>query len=737
MANYARIVLYRCNSIYTYIALQIFIVSAAWLIFATQPARIALPTAPTFVSSQAWLLDRHGSEIARIRVNDDAQRLAWVRLDDMSPALTRAVLAAEDARFYSHHGVDSFAVAAALKDALLWRKPRGASTITMQLVNLHHENAQRNRSLLQKLTQMRAAWQLERNYTKPQLLEAYLNTVTFRGELQGVASASQALFAKAPQGLSLQEAALLAVLIRAPQARPAQVAQRVCSLLRSLNEVVEACAQPINTNSAFALQLNAQLSKRSSMQSSSQLALHAAHKLLTQAGERRVSTLDAPLQRYAQQSLQSRLMELARQSVEDGAVVVLDNASGEVLAYVGSSGLLSQAQEVDAAAAPRQAGSTLKPFLYALALDEKRLTAASLLDDSPVAIQTADGQFIPRNYARDFKGWVSARRALASSLNVPAVRVLGMMDVERFAASLRSAGLASVSESGDYYGHSLALGSADVKLIELANAYRTLANRGVFSNVSFTPASTNKTSHRAFSAEAAAIISDVLSDNEARALSFGMDSVLRVPFWAAVKTGTSKDMRDNWCMGYSSRYTVGVWVGNAGGMPMRDVSGVQGAAPVWADIMQWLHRDVPSQPPKLPSSVVQQRVRFAGVNEAARAELFIAGTAQAQFALADTKQAANASHAAPSIISPLAGAIYAIDPDIPASRQSLLLKRSAGLASWRLDGVAISSASQRQDLAWRLSPGLHALELLDAHNTVLQRLSFEVRAPQRVAALNR
>ncbi|RYY56610.1 MAG: penicillin-binding protein 1C, partial [Comamonadaceae bacterium] len=278
--------------------------------------------------------------------------------------------------------------------------------------------------------------------------------------------------------------------------------------------------------------------------------------------QRLPSTLSAPLQRVALQSLDQHLRELRGRNVEDGAVVVLDNASGDVLAWVGSSGLLSRAGEVDGVLALRQPGSTLKPFLYAQAIAERRLTAASLVEDSPAHIPTASGLYIPQNYDRRFKGWVSVRTALAASLNVPAVRTLVMVSPDAFFAQLRALGL-PLRESGGYYGYSLALGSAEVPLLGLANGYRTLANQGRYGDVRWLPPAKNASRpvvKQAIDARAAFVVGDILSDPNARARTFGTDSLLATRFWSAVKTGTSKDMRDNWAVGWSQRYTVAVWV---------------------------------------------------------------------------------------------------------------------------------------------------------------------------------
>jgi membrane carboxypeptidase/penicillin-binding protein PbpC len=217
------------------------------------------------------------------------------------------------------------------------------------------------------------------------------------------------------------------------------------------------------------------------------LAPHLAAKLLRSAGERKSTTLDAEVQRYAVDTLHQHLSELAERGVGDGAIVVLDNATGEVLAYVGSGGALSSAAQVDGVIAPRQAGSTLKPFLYALAFDSRLLTAASLVDDSPVAIATERGMYVPQNYDRQFRGMVSVRTALGSSLNVPAVRTLGLVGVDRFHGALRRLGFDTLIEPDEYYGASLALGGADVNLLALTNAYRALANGGVYGPPRFVP----------------------------------------------------------------------------------------------------------------------------------------------------------------------------------------------------------------------------------------------------------
>ena len=679
-------------------------------------------------SSEAWLLDRNGRELQRLRLDSTVRRYTWVGVDQVSPALREALLASEDQRFYEHEGVDWKAAINAAMGNLGGANTRGASTLTMQLAGMLDPDLRRDnapRSFAQKARQARAALEIERRWKKDEILEAYLNLVTFRGELQGVAAMSHGLFGKAPHGLNRREAAIAAALIRGPNADARRVADRACWLL-SLQDGAKG-KRPASAQSCdgLAVEVKQTLARGYEAFPRADAAPHVARKLLTRGGERVASTLDADVQSVARAALRARLAELGGRNVEDGAVVVLDNASGEVLAYVGSSGDMSQAAAVDGASAPRQAGSTLKPFLYGLAIEEGRLTAASVLDDSPVQIKTDTGLYIPRNYSKAYRGAVSVRASLAGSLNVPAVRTLMMVGPDRFVDRLRAVGLETVRESGDYYGYSLALGSADVTLLQLTNAYRTLANDGVWSQVRFVPGQRQAAPRRAISVAASYIVADILSDRAARALAFGLANPLETPFWSAVKTGTSKDMRDNWAIGFSRRHTVGVWVGNAGGDPMHDVSGVSGAAPVWRDLMLHLHQRgrIASEPPVPPVGVVAQDLRYEPAIEPARREVFVAGSERVLVQLAGHGASGDL---APRIASPTPGSIIALDPDIPPANQRLRFSATSAVTGhWELDGRHVGDA--RRPLTWPPLPGLHRLRLIGATGEALDESSFEVR----------
>jgi penicillin-binding protein 1C len=678
----------------------------------------ALAVAPFQSVREAWrpsygyLLDRHGQLLSELRLDPKGRRSAWVPLEDISPALVKAVLAGEDRRFYRHHGVDWRAVGAALLGRIRGERLRGASTLSMQLAALLDFRLAPHggrRGLMQKFRQIRAAMRLEDSWSKAEILEAYVNLVDFRGENRGVGAAASALFGKRALGLDDGEAALLAALIPSPGAGPEAVGRRACAIARvaALNASCDGLK-----HLAFRHPVEHQPASREP-----DLAPQLARRLVHVAGDSVRTSLDRDLQQKVLAALRRQLAGLTGRNVRDGAALVADNRSGEILAYVASA---NPGSAVDGIQAGRQAGSTLKPFLYGLALEKRYLTAASLLSDAPLNLQTAAGLYIPQNYERDFKGLVSARTALAGSLNIPAVRVLMLVGVDRFRDRLRDFGYLGIREAGEYYGYSLALGSAEVSLSEQVNAYRALANGGRLSPLHYRPGEPVGPSFRVLDEGATFVVSDILSDRAGRAVSFGLANPLATRFWTAVKTGTSKDMRDNWCLGYSSRYTVGVWVGNFAGDSMRDVSGVSGAAPAWLEIMNALHESEPSMPPKAPASLAGRQIRFQSGLEPERREWFMAGTETGEIHLAG-------EHSATARIrSPADGTVIALDPDIPAANQAVFFSASpAGSAGGlALDGRALSASS---DYRWKPQPGSHRLTLVSAAGKVLDTVGFSVR----------
>ena len=653
------------------------------------------------------LLSRQGTPLQQVRIDASVRRGPWVPLADVSPALRHALVLSEDRRFWDHGGVDWRALAAGAWAQAWNQRTRGASTLTMQLAGLLDADLARpagGRSIAAKVSQIVRSRDLEAQWSKTQILEAYLNHVPLRGDLVGVAAASQQLFGKQASGLDAIEGALLAVMVRAPNAAAAALQRRAC-------EVLQLQAQPC---SGLATVIEQALARRPGPAAGESLAPQLAQRMARQATQQAagsaapppralLSTLDAPLQRSALAALRRQLAELRGRNAQDGAVLVLDNASGEVLAWVGSAGTGSGAAEVDAVLARRQPGSTIKPFVYALALEQRLITPASVLDDAPLQIASGGALYQPQNYDHGYRGPVSVRTALASSLNVPAVRVGAMLGPDALFDSLNRAGL-RLSESAGFHGHALALGSADVTLLDLTNAYRMLARQGLASPVRWRAGGAAAPDQRVLSAAVAWQVADMLADAAARATTFGLDSPLVSRGWAAVKTGTSKDMRDNWCIGFTARYTVGVWVGNASGAPMHGVSGVSGAAPVWRELVAQLHAQAPSPAPAVPPGLVAQ----AG-------EWFLPGTEPGPWA--PPRQALPVF----GIQSPRSGSIIVLDPEIPMAAQRLAFTGQAG--QWFLGGRLLGSGSV---VHWLPRPGRHVLERRSAEGA--DRVDFEVRA---------
>jgi penicillin-binding protein 1C len=598
---------------------------------------------------------------------------------------------------------------------------RGASTITMQLASLLNEELRPKkrgkRSIWQKGKQIIEAQEIEKKWSKKEILEAYLNLITFRGELQGIAAASRGLFGKDAHGLDQSESLILASLIRSPNATTAEISKRALLLGQALDwPVVEG-------------EIHAAVSRilwgGANLRSREDLAPHVARLLLKKASQGAAvsCTLDMSIQRFALDRLRHHLITLRLQNVTDGAVLVLENKTGEVLAYASYSGDPAHGWFVDGVQAKRQAGSTLKPFLYAVAFDRKILTPASVLEDTPLDIAVFAGIYQPRNYDSEFKGLVTSRIALAASLNVPAVKTLSLVGLEPFLSTLRQLGVRGLNESGDFYGPSLALGSVDVSLWELTNAYRCLASKGTWSEPRLTASGAKAArTKKVFSTDASFLISDILSDREARSATFGLENPLATRFWTAVKTGTSKDMRDNWCIGYSRRYTIGVWVGNFSGEPMWNVSGITGAAPVWIEIMNQLH--YPDNNPEVgpPQSLVKKEIQFSQGVEPARAEWFIQGTEP-------NAKDQNVGQLNQRIIYPPSGTIIALDPDIPPELQKIFFisQPRASCLRWVLNDHTIMEGEHNHP--WTPQAGAYTLSLVDEKGRIVDAVRFEVRGP--------
>ena len=559
---------------------------AAAAVWGTRP----LPEAVlgTRVDPGVEIVDRHGVVLRSTRAADGS-RHRWVALDDIDPDIIAAFIAAEDRRFHRHGGVDFRGAARALAANVRARRVvSGASTITMQLARMLRPLP---RTWNGKLRQALWALRLERQLGKEEILEQYLNRVPLGQATAGVDAAAALYFGSSAGNLSLGQAAILAGIARSPSAsspftapaRAARARDRVIAQLVSAGYASADAGARARTEPVVGAAGPGRF-----------LAPHFTSRLLAVragAGDAAAfprgadgvvrTSLDAVLQAQIEGEVRHTARQLAERGGRHAAAVVLDNASGEVLAWVGSPDFWSDtAGQVDMVTGLRQPGSTLKPFLYALAFD-RGFTAATVLPDLPRVFQTASGPYAPRNYDRRFHGPVRAREALASSYNVTAVELADRLGAAALLATLHQAGFASLSSSADHYGLGLALGNGEVSLIELANGYRALASGGEWRpwRARAGPEALPP-GRRVASARSAALVLDILADPVARIPGFGVGSALELPFPMAAKTGTSRHFTDNWAVGVTGRFTVAVWVGSFDGTAMDGVSGVSGAGPL-------------------------------------------------------------------------------------------------------------------------------------------------------------
>jgi len=643
-----------------------------------------------------------------------------LKLTEISPWLVLATVAAEDKRFFAHPGVDFRAAARAFaQNASRGRTVSGASTITQQLARALEP---RPRSVFGKVKEIFSALRLEAAHSKEQILEAYFNGVSYGALLTGAGAASLDYFGVPAADLSPAQAALLAGIPKSPvnydpRRRPAAAEARRRLVLRRMFDLGLLDAE------TYRLALAEKTVAREKERFFS--APHFADQALRRApaGGTVATTLDSRAQEAAAQALSSHLAGLAgRNHVKNGAVLVLDNATGGVLAWVGSNDFFDGANngQVDGVVALRQPGSALKPFLYALAL-AKGARASDLLDDSPLY---AAGGHAPENYDRSYHGRVRLREALACSYNVPAVRLAQKAGVPDLLAKLKDFGFASLDKPADFYGEGLALGNGEVTLLELTAAYAALARGGIWLPARLMQGEPAQ-ARRAIGRAEAYIVTSILSDNSARAPAFGADSAFSLPFDLAAKTGTTKDYRDNWAVGYTPEWTVGVWVGNFSGAPMRRVSGITGAAPVLKETALALKKLYGSTPFRRPPGIKTARVcpvsgqppsQFcpSSMEEVYTAARLPAG----QCAEHRPPEAAAARPAGrPAVKFPSEGDVFRLDPQTPRGAQALFFKagEAEGDIVWNVDGREL--AERGNGAAWPLAPGAHSVHFTLSRGT--------------------
>jgi penicillin-binding protein 1C len=555
--------------------------------------------APQPVTS-TWVVDRDGRMLREL-LNEQEGRGRWRPIREISPWMVQATLHSEDKRFYDHLGLDFLAMGRAAWDsASRGRVVSGASTLTQQTVKQVIPREGGRRSLRGKLYEMVWALRLERTLSKDEILEQYLNRAPYGNQIFGVEAASRFYLGKSAQELSLSEATWLVGLPRAPTLyNPHKRPKWALEIqLQVLDKMLERGAITQEQRDRAAAE-RPKLRPRGA----AVLAPHFTEQALREARlpdgslpDTVETTLWLPLQEKVEGIVAQQLDRLEDKHVTQAAVVVLDNKTGEVLAWVGSRDYFD-AEHLganDGAVALRQPGSALKPFVYGLYL-ERGGTPADLLHDLPTQFPTSQGVYIPQNYNRDFQGPVSLREALGNSLNVPAVEAASITGVEPLLSRLRELGFSTLTQSPEHYGLGLALGDGEVRLLDLANAYAALGRMGLWRPARFLRAQPEATARRVFSPEVSFQLLDVLTDDEARARSFGRHSALSLPYRVAVKTGTSTHYRDNWTLGTTPDYTVAVWVGNFDNSPMQNISGITGAGPILRQVFQALYPTAANQ----------------------------------------------------------------------------------------------------------------------------------------------
>ena len=717
------------------------------------------------------LLDRHGRPLHHL-VLPDFTRRAPVPLAEIPADLVACTLAAEDKRFRSHGGIDLLATARAARDAVLRRGPvSGASTITQQLVKLASPPAPRG--LRTKLREALIARHLEIRRGKDEILAAYFDRLPYGNRRSGPAEAARFYFQKPLADLSLAECALLAGLPQAPGRldplrHPDRARARRDTVLRRLAAAGKYDTSRISAALAEPLRLRPLPEDR--------LAPWLPASVDAPPGGLRL-TLDAELQRDLEAIVREELAPLADSHLKHAAVVVLDHRDRGVLALVSSGDWNDPAGgQINGAFLPRSPGSALKPFTWLLAFEKGGLHPASIVADIPTRFRTEQGLDAPENYDRSFRGPVTVREALACSLNVPAMRALNELGGPRpLHALLRGLGLDSIGPDPAPYGLGLTLGNAPVRLLDLANAYATLAQGGVHRQarlwmadgrwqmadenaVTASPSTIHHPPSTIFSPISAFLIADILADPLARAPAFGRGGPLELPFRCAAKTGTSSDFRDNWCLGFTADFTVGVWAGNFDNSPMKGLSGVAGAGPIFHRTMLRLHRDAtprwlerpdgivdaaidpltgkrlaatPGGPPlqPLPADRLPLPASRADRDEAGRVLLDLSysewfasahNRRRADFALAADRPAEQPLR----ILAPRDGATYVLDPELPNGGTLPLATNLPAHAEWSSTTLRIVRTGT--EAAARLEPGRHVLSATDRRNGTRRDVTIEV-----------
>lgn len=758
------------KKIFSYMLIAVVLVIAGF--FAIPPNKDSLY--PKFTSFQ--IFDRNGRLLREV-LSKDYKTSVWVSLNKMSPDMIKATILREDKRFFLHYGVDLYALIRAFYENIRNRKIiSGGSTITMQVAKMALNLKKRN--ILTKILEVIYALKLELHLNKPEILEIYFNRTPYGNQTYGVEAASNFYFRKSAEQLSLGESCILSAIPTSPTRlnpyiNSDLVLEQKKNLLKLLLE--QNIVDSLRFFCAMKESLNI-VTKNINFE-----APHFIDFLLNEFDKYKVpncskitSTIDLNLQENLEKLTFTSIKSLRSYNVNQGAVLVMNSETGEILVMVGSKDYFDTKEgQVNGCLALRQPGSSIKPLLYILGLTYG-IPVSVVLPDSVLEFRLPDGTlFAPRNYGNKYHGPTRAREALGSSFNVPTVYLLQKIGVQQFYNFLKDLNFHNLKQKTSFYGLSLALGAAEANLLEMVQAYRAIANGGIWTgertiltSLSSPLTSLSENSHRhcepspirmgeawqshyfsnskrVFSKESAYIITDILSDNASRLKAFGEDSPLNLPFPCACKTGTSKNFRDNWCIGFTKKYVVGVWVGNFDGSPMAGISGISGAAPLFRDIMIELHKNEYPQEFEEPPSLIHLKIcgktgKVASNNcQNLIEEIFIPGT--------EPRDTCNFAHESIhqslmdntkkdfQIINPKQEDIYKIDPQVSYKVQSITFKVHSEQAkiehvTFKLNNKILCTKSYPFEYYWHPKPGEYKLEAIGKgkSTTKIDQVVFKV-----------
>jgi len=647
-------------------------------------------------------LDRNGHRL-NVTYENHWNMHDVVELHKVPEFLITAIIQSEDKRFFEHGGIDWMARLNAVRQNFLAGKVvRGASTITEQVVRMIQP---RPRAVWSRWLEGFEAMSLEHHFSKLAILEFYINQVPYKARRRGVVQAASYYFDRDVSTLSKKEMLALAVLVRSP--RWLDPGKQISSLERAIVdlegrlELTKEAYKKINVQ-------NITLSQSRNIPDVSHFISHAETAKSTRVSSSGVigTTIDLELQVKTQSILDTRLERLKRQNAANGAVLIVNHETNEILSWVvGFAGADDrQFNKIDAVKVKRQPGSTLKPLLYANAIRDG-WTAATMLDDSPLEESVGLGMHTYQNYNRDHYGLISLREALGNSLNIPAVKAVQYVGTGQFLSFLRDLGIESLSDHPNVYGDGLALGNGELTLYELVQAYTVIARMGDYKPLSFIEGEhLSNRSYRVLSEDVASLVADIISDPVAREREFGWDSVLNFPYQTAVKTGTSSDYRDAWAIGFNDSFTVGIWIGNLDYSEMNEVTGSSGPALVLRSIFNELNRFRDVRPLYLSGNLNRQRVCIeTGLPEyedcKARDEWFLPGTGPGWTAEVESE---------PRIRKPSKGLMLAMDPRIPDEHEyfefALGKRTDIKYVRWYVNDELIATTSGFK-YNWKLSRG--------------------------------